>query len=570
MPLNSARSGVSTDAVPIEADPVTTEIIRHALNSAANQMKSVLIRTAFSPVIYEVLDFAVAVFDVSGRLLAQAPSLPIFMGTLSFCVTESVKAIGGEANLYPGDALIYNWPYATGGHQNDITIVMPIYLDGSQLIGYAAAKGHCVDVGGKDPDATDTVDVFQEGIVYPAVKIYRRGELNDDVYRIFLANSRVPHLVAGDLNALIGACRTGSSCVQDVIRRVGKAVFDVSVEHMFDHGDKIIRKYIESIPDGRYVGHGEMDSDGISDDRIPFEISVEIEGSDIRIDFSGCPDTQVGPVNCPLPATVAASRVAISMLAGHGEAPHEGHSRVVQVITRPGSMFHPLPPAPCIAYGFAAIQTIDVIYDAIAKAMPSAVPAPNGGDICSLILWGRRVSSGEGWVEGTSHPIGQGGSITGDGGTVQHIAQSATRLPPIEVSEAKRPWIIDRLALAQDSCGAGTFRGGLGIDLHFRVTEDLYITTSLDRTKNGPMGLAGGTQARPNAVGIRFPDGRFISMPRRTRFLVPKGSVIELSTGGGAGYGPPANRSVEAVKKDLEAGYISHEFAQRHYPHAFH
>jgi N-methylhydantoinase B len=232
-------------------------------------------------------------------------------------------------------------------------------------------------------------------------------------------------------------------------------------------------------------------------------------------------------------------------------------------------MFHPMPPAPCIAYGFAAIQTIDVIYAAIAKALPDAVPAQNGGDICSLILWGRRVDSGESWVEGTSHPIGQGGSVKGDGSTVQHIAQSATRLPPTEVSEAKRPWIIDRMALAQDSCGAGTFRGGLGIDLHFRVTEDLYITTSLDRTKNSPMGLAGGAPARPNAVGIRFPDGRFVSMPRKTRFLVPKGSVIELSTGGGAGFGPPANRSIDAVRKDLEAGYISQEFAALHYPHAF-
>ena len=275
-PIEIHRAGVSRAAELEPADPITTEVIRHALNSAANQMKVALVRTAFSPVIYEVLDFAVAIYDPKMRLLAQAPSLPIFMGTLSFCVDAAVKAVGGEAKLDPGDILLYNWPYGTGSHPQDVAVVMPVFLE-AKLIGYTAIKGHWLDIAGKDPYCTDTVDVFQEGTVYPGVKIYRRGELMDDIYRIVLANSRVPKMIAGDLNAEIAGCRVGAQALQRVVERYGHAVFDRAVEHMFDHGEKVVRSFFEKIPDGRYVGRGEMDGNGVTEGRIPFEVIVEVK-----------------------------------------------------------------------------------------------------------------------------------------------------------------------------------------------------------------------------------------------------------------------------------------------------
>lgn len=563
------RAGVARSGDAAKADPITTEVVRHALNSAANQMKRALVRTAFSPVIYEVLDFAVAIYDPQMRLLAQAPSLPMFMGTLNFCVEEAVKAIGGEANMFPGDMIMYNWPYGTGSHPQDLAVVNPVYLDDGELIGYTAIKGHWLDIAGKDPYCTDTVDVFQEGTVYPGVKIYKRGELNDDIYRMVVANSRVPKFVAGDLNAQVVGCRVGASSFVEVVKRFGREEFRNAVEAMFDHGERVVRSYFESIPDGRYVGQGEMDSDGITDAAIPFEVVVEIEGSNVRLDFTAVPETRAGPVNCPLPSTISASRVAISMLAGYGEAPHEGHFRPVEVVTRPGTMFHPLPPAPCFLYGWPALQAIEVIYNAISKALPAAVPAQSGGCIASVVYWGTRQATGEPWADGSPHPTGQGAFKGGDGGTMLHISESATRFSPIEVWEAKNPWIMDKMALAQDSCGPGEWRGGPGIDFHFRMTEDTFITTAVERTKNAPWGLAGGGSARPNGVGVRFPDGRFESLPKTTRFVVPKDAVLELSTGGGGGYGAPADRPKAAVEADLRAGYISEEFARQHYPHAF-
>ncbi|MFT4182815.1 MAG: hydantoinase B/oxoprolinase family protein, partial [Rhizobium sp.] len=219
------KAGAERVGEPEKGDPITTEVVRHALNSAANQMKRALVRTSFSPVIYEVLDFAVAIYDRDLRLLAQSPTMPHFMGTLSFCVSGAVEAIGGEARLLPGDVILYNWPYGVGAHAQDLAVVVPVFLDGKELIGYAANKAHWLDIGGKDPYSTDTVDVFQEGTIYPGVRLYRGGELNEDVYRIIIANSRVPKALKGDLDSQITGCRVGAAALEEVVKRFGMPTF---------------------------------------------------------------------------------------------------------------------------------------------------------------------------------------------------------------------------------------------------------------------------------------------------------------------------------------------------------
>jgi N-methylhydantoinase B len=184
------RADSSPAVAAADADPIVTEIVRHSLNSIAAQMMRVLVRTAFTQVIYEMNDFAIALYDPQIRLLAQANSLPVFMGTLNFCVEAAVRAVGGAAALESGDVVIYNMPYGTGSHAQDVAIVAPSFHDG-ELVGYICIKAHWMDVGAKDPYCTDTTDVFQEGLVLPGVKLYRRGERNPDVFRIIMANSRV-------------------------------------------------------------------------------------------------------------------------------------------------------------------------------------------------------------------------------------------------------------------------------------------------------------------------------------------------------------------------------------------
>jgi N-methylhydantoinase B len=554
----------------IGADPVTTEIVRQALNAAAEQMKRALIRTSFSPVIYEVLDFAAALYDRDVNLLAQAPSLPTFMGTMSFCVTAAVEAVGGEEALESGDIILYNVPYGTGSHPQDVAVVMPVFLGDGELVGYAAIKAHWLDIGGKDPYSTDTVDVFQEGTIFPGVKLFSRGRLVGDIYRMAVANSRVPKMVAGDINALVVGVQAGAAALDRVVERHGPATFRECVERMYAAGEAIVRSWFERLPDGRYVGRGEMDSDGVSEERVPFEVAIEISGSSVRVDYTAAPPARPGPINCPVPSTVSATRIAISMLAGGGEAPNEGHFRAIEVLTKPGTLFHPEPPAPCFLYGWASDQAMEVIYQALYQAMPEAVPASSGGDICALVFWGTRERTREPWTDGGPHGVGQGAHARGDGSSgLMHISEAATRVTSAEVAEAKNPWLMDRVELAQDSAGAGRHRGGLGVDHSFRFLEDSYMTSTVERTKNAPWGLGGGGPARPNSVELELPDGTRVPYSKATRVEIPRGAVVHLHTGGGGGYGPPSERDPAAVHADVRAGHLSEQAARELYPHAF-
>jgi N-methylhydantoinase B len=257
------------------------------------------------------------------------------------------------------------------------------------------------------------------------------------------------------------------------------------------------------------------------------------------------------------------------MLAGGGEWPNEGHFRPIEVVTRPGSLFHPLPPAPTFIGGWAAIGAIDAIYRALGEALAGSVPASSGGDICSLVWWGRRTD-GEPWADGSPYPVGQGGSAFRDGANaVMHVSESATRIAPTEVSESRNPWLVEHVELAPDSGGAGEYRGGNGMDLRIRLLEDAELTSVVDRTRTAPAGLAGGAAARPNAAELVLDDGRRIPCAKATRLAAPAGSVLELRTGGGGGYGDPADRDPTAVQSDLREGYVSEGRARRDYPHAF-
>ena len=564
------RAASQREAPPADTDPVTTEVVRHSLNSAANHIKRTLVRTAFSPVIYEVLDFASAIYDVHLRLLAQAPSLPLFMGTMNFCVEAAVNCAGGVDALEPGDILLHTDPYGTGSHPQDAAVILPVFLNDETLVGYTAIKGHWLDIGGKEPYSTDTVDVFQEGTIYPGLKIFKRGKRDEELFRMILANTRVPKMVSGDINAQIAGVLAGQRELLRVVERFGLEKFNECVEAMYDHGEAIVRGYFEKIPDGRYVGQGEMDNNGVDENRVPFEVAVEVEGSTVRVDYTNTPDSQPGPINCPLPSTVSASRIAITMLAGGGEAPCEGHFRPIEVATRPGSMFHPFSPSPCFLYGWPALQSIEVIYNAIAKAMPEAVPACSGGDLAALVWWGVREKTGEPWADGSPHPVGAGAHIGGDGATMMHAAEAATRFSAAEIFEAKNPWVVEKVELAPDSCGPGKYRSGLGVDLHFHMLEDSYVTSAIERSYNDPWGLEGGGSGRANSARLRFTDGSYGErFAKATRLKVPKGTTLELYSAGGGGYGPPAERDVDAVRSDLREGYITEEHAREHYPHAF-
>ena len=275
MTINIFKSKIIPKINSNDVDPITTEIIRNSLNSAAEQMKRTLIRCAFSPIIYEVLDFASAIYDKNYCMLAQSPSLPGFMGTLSFCVEQAVQEVGGENNLFDGDVIIYNNPYGSGSHSQDAAIVKPVFLD-KKLIGYTAIKAHWLDTGGKEPYSTDTVDVFQEGTIYPGLKLIKKGKLVEDIYKLIIANTRVPKAIVGDLNAQLNGVTAGANALKRIVKKFGYDLFCTSVLEIYDHGEKLVRKSLRKIPDGIYIGYGQMDSNGVDVGLVKFKISIRI------------------------------------------------------------------------------------------------------------------------------------------------------------------------------------------------------------------------------------------------------------------------------------------------------
>ena len=550
----------------IKTDPITSEIIRNSLNSAAEQMKKALVRSAFSPIIYEVLDFASAIYDKNYCMLSQSPSLPGFMGTLSFCVEQAVKEVGGEENIFDGDIIIYNNPYGSGSHSQDAALVKPVFIE-NKLIGYTAIKAHWLDTGGKEPYSTDTVDVFQEGTIYPGLKLYKKGKLEEDIFKLIKANSRVPKAIEGDLNAQLNGIIAGANALKRIVNKFGYELFYASVLEIYEHGEKLVRKSLQKIPDGTYSGFGQMDSNGVDEGVVKFKISIEVKGSDLILDFTDAPDQQNGPINCPLPSPVSKARVAFSMMAGNGEQPNEGFFRPLIVKTKKGTMFNPVSPAPCFLNGWPGLQVIEVIYRILSEKLPEAFPASSGGCLAAAVWGGKREKDGEPWADGAPHPVGQGGFYNGDGVTSMHHNSAGTRISPTEIWESKNPWLINKIELAKDSCGAGEFRGGLGLDLEFEMIEETFITTVVERTKNPPWGIKDGKAGRANNVQVIKKNGDKFFMPKKSGYKLDKGDKIIFLTGGGGGYGNPEFRKIEKIEYDLKQEYLSKKYVEENFKH---
>ncbi len=529
-------------------------------------MKKALVRSAFSPIIYEVLDFASAIYDKNYCMLSQSPSLPGFMGTLSFCVEQAVKEVGGEENIFDGDIIIYNNPYGSGSHSQDAALVKPVFIE-NKLIGYTAIKAHWLDTGGKEPYSTDTVDVFQEGTIYPGLKLYKKGKLEEDIFKLIKANSRVPKAIEGDLNAQLNGIIAGANALKRIVNKFGYELFYASVLEIYEHGEKLVRKSLEKIPDGTYSGFGQMDSNGVDEGVVKFKISIEVKGSDLILDFTDAPDQQNGPINCPLPSTVSKARVAFSMMAGNGEQPNEGFFRPLIVKTKKGTMFNPVSPAPCFLNGWPGLQVIEVIYRILSEKLPEAFPASSGGCLAAAVWWGKREKDGEPWADGAPHPVGQGGFYNGDGVTSMHHNSAGTRISPTEIWESKNPWLINKIELAKDSCGAGEFRGGLGLDLEFEMIEETFITTVVERTKNPPWGIKDGKAGRANNVQVIKKNGDKFFMPKKSGYKLDKGDKIIFLTGGGGGYGNPEFRKIEKIEYDLKQEYLSKKYVEENFKH---
>ena len=359
-------------------------------------MMNTVIRVSCSPIVYEANDFCVALYDRDVCLLSQAPTLPIFLGTMNFCIEAAVESVGGEQALEPGDIMLYNLPYGTGSHAQDAALVMPVFLDDNHLIGYATNKAHWYDIGAKNPllhryrGPVSGRRYFSQGS-----RSTKPASGMTTSFRMVEANTRTPEYVLGDVHAQVAAARVGADALINLHKRFGTETFELCVQRMFDHGEALVRSFFEKLPDGQYQAGGTLDNDGLTDDEIDFELGLEIKGSTIRIDFSSVPDALAGPMNCPFPSTVSGARVTVGMMLGESGTPTEGHFRPLEVVTRPGSIFHPVSPQPCYLYGWPLMTAMETIYQAFSKAADGLVQSGSAGDICGVQAYGYDSETGE-------------------------------------------------------------------------------------------------------------------------------------------------------------------------------
>ena len=543
-------------------DPVTVEVIRNAFNSIAAQMNNNLARSAYTPIIYEMKDCSVGLFDADARLLGQAPVLPIFLGNLEAAIEVTTEHFGGVGVYRPGDVYAVNDSYLTGSHLNDISIFSPVFHDG-ELVGFCATKAHWLDIGAKDPSqAMDSTEIYQEGYRIAPTHLYREGEPCTETIEFLTRNSRLPRSVWGDMHAQIAACRTGEQQLQALYDRFGAQTVRESVAEIFSQCERLDRDAVERVPDGVYTAEGELDSHGPGGDPVPVKVTVTVSGDEMVLDLDGSSPQTPGCMNCGLAQTISGARLAFKFLFNPDVPVTGGTFRNLTVKAPERSVFDAREPAACQYYYPHIGLMIDLFIRALSPAMPEAVVAGQPADAMNIMFTGPNPRTGERFVCGESTAVGWGARAGSDGtDALANYGAGDLKNFPVEVIESLYPLRIHRYGLREGSGGDGEYRGGLGVERAYETLGD-GITVSLwfERTRTPGWGLFGGEPGAPASVEVDTGEG-----PREVlkvnRLAVPAGSRVVIRTGGGGGYGDPRRRSDEARERDLVDGYVTSTLA---------
>ncbi len=547
-------------------DPITTEIIRNAFVAIASDMNATLIRSAFTPVIYEGKDCSVALIDEQGEVLGQSLGLPLFLGNLEICVKIMAERYGWDY-FKEGDVFYMNDSYMTGTHLNDSTIIMPIFWQGER-VGFAASRAHWLDVGAKDPGTpVDSHEIYQEGTRWGPTRLYDGGEPREDVIELLRLNSRFGDSTIGDLNAQIAAGRTGEQRLQALFDRFGAETIRAARDEIFKQTEAREREEIAALPDGEYSAEGTIDDDGLGNGPIGVKLTVRIAGDGMTVDLAGSAPQATGPVNCGLTQTVAAARVAYKLLISSEVSPNGGSFQALDVIAPPGSIFYAQEPAPCGWYFTPLGLLIDLIVKALAPVLPQKAAGAHYGDSMVITIAGQDTRNDDDFFLMIEPTTGGWGAFDGGDGAnslINNVNGSFKDLP-IEVFESKYPLRILSYGIRQDSGGAGQYRGGNGTFREYLVESDSALWLWFERSDTPAWGLFGGGDGEPPIVRIQRPGEDTLERLKANDVKVPAGSIIKSMTGGGGGYGDPGERDPAHVREDLLDGFISPEHAREVY-----
>ncbi|MDG4831008.1 hydantoinase B/oxoprolinase family protein [Solwaraspora sp. WMMD1047] len=552
---------------PTAIDGATVEVIRSHLAAVAEEMRSALVRTAFNPVIYEVHDFGISVYDARLRLVAESTGLSRFLGANDYSIGRGVEYVGRE-NLHPGDVVLLNYPYWNAAHSYDATLFAPVFQpDGAdpaadgELVGFLCVRAHWMDLGAKDPGyVLDSTDLHQEGIIFPGTKVFRRGRPADEIIELIRFNSRLPDLVVGDLHAQVAALRTGQRRLVDLFDRYGRSTVETVVDAVVAAAEASTAEAVAALPQGSWTATDWLDDDGVTDEPILMRVTVTVADGTFTVDFDGSSPAVPGPVNLPLGATIATARVAFKAITTPAEQTNAGHFAALRVRAEPGTLFHAVYPAATFTQWTGTVA-LELIYRALAQGMPDRLAASSGGDVPGFMMVGRHPETGQLFAVSNNDPVGWGGTPDHDGmNAANHLCQTQARNTPVEVLEARTGMFFERVEMRTDSGGPGRFRGGVGLRRDIRFVSAGEFLSVIKKTRSAPWALAGGGQPEPNQV-IVFPgtDREARVSTRRTAML--PGDRVTILTAGGGGHGDPALRDPAAVRRDVAEGYVSPEAA---------
>jgi N-methylhydantoinase B len=541
-------------------DTVTLEVIRNALPAVANEMAADLQRTSYNMMIYEVRDYCTALLDIKGELISQnVGGVSHFVADLGVLVVDGMKRYGRDG-FKPGDVIITNHQAVAGQHLNNIVIYSPYFYKG-ELLMFCMVRAHWIDVGGQSTGfgAGATVgDPWFEGLQLDQLKIYEEGRLNDTLYRVIKDNIRFPDSSLGDMKSQMAACRLAARRMDELFDKYGRDTILAAIAQIFDETEQKCRNVVAQLPDGIYEAAASIDDDGlIRDEEVPIRVKIEIKGSDMTIDLSGCSAERKAAINS---RTYAGARVAYKALTGPLDPVNEGSFRALKVIIPEGNIMMAKFPAPMSGWSAIVPTVVDTIVHALSEAMPDRVPAGHHGLLGgSVVFFGMHPKTKRRFIVQSIEGGGWGGRPFEDGESATvSVCQGDVRNGSIEGIELKCPVVVESRALRQDSCGAGKYRGGLGLDTRVRnLVEGRWNFERTRRSKCPPWGIAGGTPGSPGGNLLKRAGEKKFEWITGANIPVPLNSVGIVRTGGGGGWGDPLERPAALVAEDAAEGLIS-------------
>jgi N-methylhydantoinase B len=523
---------------PSVIDPVELSIFHCAAHSIAEEMGAALKRTALSPNIKERRDYSCAVFDGAGHVIAMGDHMPVHLGSMPMSVQAAIAAL----DLGPGDIAILNDPYAGGTHLPDITMVLPVFVQGEDRPAfYVSNRAHHADVGGRFAGSMGpATTIFEEGIRIAPVRIVRGGKLDREMLDLILLNVRTPGEREGDLDAQMGACRVGEQRLLQLAAKYGLEKLNARIEGLLDYSERLVRAVLRGMPDGEYSAEDWLDSDGVTDEprQIAVRVKIDSEAGAMEVDFTGSSEQVAGSVNAVRAITLSACFYVLRCLLQDDAPATAGILRPLKLHAPEGSIVNARPPAAVAGGNVETSQRlVDVLLRALAQAVPERIPAASAGTMSNLTIGGADSRTGEAFTyyETAAGGMGARPGLDGISGVQTHMTNSLNT--PVEALEYAYPFRVRRYAYRDGSGGTGKFRGGDGLVREIELLTDAEVTLLADRRKFQPYGLSGGGPGAAGRASVMRADGGTVELPGKCSQRLKAGDVLRIETPGGGGWG---------------------------------